>query len=282
MARRFRGMGRIGGVRGWAAAGALAWLACGGPAVVHAQGSAAGRPVRAQPQRAVYGFELSVDLPLMAASAVVGSSWLLRSELAAPACAPRCDRDRLPAFDRAAAGSFDPAAGRFSDLSVAALLAGSSALLLIDGGLVDFAVAVQAVLATSAVSVLAMMAVRRPRPFVYGEEAPLEARLDGNAGLAFPSGHTANAFAATLAVFQTLRLRHPDSPWIWFALGGGCMLAGAVGVSRVVAGDHFPSDVIAGAGLGAAIGWAVPELHRIEPGVSISPSAGGLAMSGTW
>jgi membrane-associated phospholipid phosphatase len=256
------------------------WLVAFGTTGANAQGTPSGGA--AQVPGAIHGFELSVDLPLTLASAVIGSSWLLRSELAAPDCAPRCNRDDLPALDRGVAGRFDPGARRFSDFGVAGLLAGSSALLLVDGGIVDFAIGVQAVLATSAFSVLTMMAVRRPRPFLYGEEAPLGARLSGNAGLAFPSGHTANAFAATFALFQTLRSRHPDSPWIWVALAGGCTLAGAVGASRVLAGDHFPSDVIAGAVLGSAIGWVVPELHRIAPGLSISPSAGGLATSGSW
>ena len=263
----------------WAVAVAVGLVAAAATGA-NAQDTASGGA--AQAERDMYRFELSVDLPLTLASAVIGSSWLLRSELAAPDCAPQCERDRLPAFDRAVAGRFDPDARRFSDFGVAALLAGSSALLLIDGGVIDFAVGLQAVLATSAISVITMMAVRRPRPFVYGEQAPLGVRLSGNAGLAFPSGHTANAFAATFALFQTLRFRHPDSPWIWVSLAAGCTLAGAVGGSRVVAGDHFPSDVIAGAVLGSAIGWVVPELHRIAPGLSISPSAGGLAMSGSW
>jgi membrane-associated phospholipid phosphatase len=237
---------------------------------------------RAQPPGPIYELRLGVDLPLTAASAVLGAGWLLRSELAAPSCTPQCERAGLPGFDRGAAGRYDARARLVSDLGVGAVVLGSSSVLLLDGGLVDFAVGAEAVLATSAIAVLTMYAVRRPRPFSYGSEAPLSAREDGNAALAFPSGHTANAFAATLATFHMLHARHPGSPWPWLALGTGLALSSGVGLSRVLAGDHFPSDVVAGAALGTAIGWLVPELHRVAPSVTLAPSGSvGLALSGS-
>lgn len=231
----------------------------------------------------IYDLSLAVDLPLIAGSGMLASSWLLRGSLAPPHCAPRCDRATLSDFDRGVAGRYDTTARYVSDASVATVLAGSTALLLLDGGVVELAIGAEAVLATSAVAVLTMMAIRRPRPFAYGEEAPLSARLDGNAALSFPSGHAANAFAATLATFHALHTHHPRSAWPWVALGSGVLLSSAVGVSRVLAGDHFPSDVAAGAVLGATVGWLVPELHRIAPGVSVAPGEGAsLTLSGSF
>lgn len=266
------------------AAVALA-CACALPRVARAEALSSaprGTPQVAEPTE-IYDLSLAVDLPLIAASGMLASSWLLRGELAPPHCAPRCDRATLPGFDRGAAGLYDEDARNVSDAGVATVIVGSTAFLLLDGGLVEFAVGAEAVLATSAVVVLTMMAVRRPRPFAYGEEAPLSARLDGNAGLAFPSGHTANAFAATLATFHSLHTHHPRSAWPWVFLGGGVLLSSAVGASRVLAGDHFPSDVVAGAVLGTTIGWLVPELHRIAPGVSVAPGAGAsLTLSGNF
>jgi len=246
-------------------------------AAIHA-GSAGRAQAAAGDEAPVYELRLGVDAPLFAAAALTGSVWLLRSELTPAWCAPRCDAAQLPAFDRAAAGSFSPGARTASDIGVAALLGGSASLLLLEGGFVDFGVGVQALLATSGLTVLTMMAVRRPRPFTYGEEAPLAARSDGNAALSFPSGHTAHAFAATLTLFHALHARHPRSPWPWIVLGTGCSLATGVGVLRVLAGDHFPSDVVAGAAIGAAVGWFVPELHRIRPGLSLVPNAGGATL----
>jgi membrane-associated phospholipid phosphatase len=58
----------------------------------------------------------------------------------------------------------------------------------------------------------------------------------------FPSGHAASAAAFTTSVALEL-------PWAGVPL---VPLATAVAVSRVVIGVHYPSDVIAGAALGAA------------------------------
>ena len=40
-------------------------------------------------------------------------------------------------------------------------------------------------------------------------------------------------------------------------------MAALVASLRVVSGDHFVSDVAAGAALGALIGFGVPYLHRV-------------------
>ncbi|WP_066726382.1 phosphatase PAP2 family protein [Desulfuromonas sp. DDH964] len=62
----------------------------------------------------------------------------------------------------------------------------------------------------------------------------------------FPSGHTAGAFALA-AVFA----RHAHTP---AASWGYYSLAGLVGLSRVYAGDHWASDVVAGAVIGELAG----------------------------
>jgi membrane-associated phospholipid phosphatase len=37
----------------------------------------------------------------------------------------------------------------------------------------------------------------------------------------------------------------------------------AVGALRVAAAQHFPTDVVSGAALGAGIGWLVPTIHPL-------------------
>ena len=236
---------------------------------------------RAEAQtRAPFELRWEVDLPITAASAVIGSAWLLRNELGPAPCAPLCDRERLAVFDRFAAGWYQPDVKLASDLGVAALLGVGAALLYFDAGFADLALGSEAVLVTSAIVVTSMLGMRRPRPFLYGEDAPRSERELGGAAVSFPSGHTAHAFALALALFQIQHARHPFCDGPYWVLAGTLTLATGVGVTRIVSGDHFPSDVLAGALIGSAIGWLVPELHRAAPDVTLVPHADGLSLSG--
>lgn len=60
----------------------------------------------------------------------------------------------------------------------------------------------------------------------------------------FPSGHSAGSFAVAAFVFMLHRR------WGLFAL----VVAALIGLSRVALGVHYPSDVVAGAILGMAVG----------------------------
>ena len=84
----------------------------------------------------------------------------------------------------------------------------------------------------------------RARPYVYNNSVPLEDRIS-------PS-----------SMSTTHMDLHPDDPFRWVVLAGTFGAAGLVGYIRVESGQHFPTDVIAGAAIGTAIGWAIPALHR--------------------
>ena len=156
----------------------------------------------------------------------------------------------------------------------------------IDGGPVDalndMVVILQSIAWTNAAALMVKMASRRPRPFMYGDSAPEALRTETGAAFSFFSGHTGNAFAASTALFQTLRRRHPNSALPWVALAVGDAIAIGVAIGRVQAGHHFPTDVIAGALVGTSLGLLLPALHDHPVQVTplALPSGGGLAVSG--
>lgn len=86
--------------------------------------------------------------------------------------------------------------------------------------------------------------VGRIRPFAVNTAVELlvKAPLDAS----FPSGHTAASFAAVFA------LKAAGSPLWKPALA----VAVVISFSRLYLYVHWPSDVLAGALLGAAVGWA--------------------------
>ena len=90
----------------------------------------------------------------------------------------------------------------------------------------------------------------RPRPFA---SLPAVRTLVAEPGsYAFPSGHAASAFSVGTGVALAARRslgRVPASAW------GMLVLAAAISYSRVYVGVHYPTDVVAGAGLGFACGW---------------------------
>lgn len=61
-------------------------------------------------------------------------------------------------------------------------------------------------------------------------------------GKSFPSGHTTIAFATA----TTLTLQYKK----WYIAVPAYLWAGAAGYSRLYAGEHYPSDVLAGAAVG--------------------------------
>jgi membrane-associated phospholipid phosphatase len=235
-----------------------------------------------------YRLDPSIDFPVLVLAGVAAASPLLKSETPAAWCAPSCDPAQVNAFDRWAAGVYRPAWGRVSDVTLGLLFAAPVATLFFDEGFRyatnDWVVIAESIVATSGFASLTSAAVRRPRPYMYGDDAPLDVRKSGDGALSFFSGHTSTAFAASLALYSTLRRRHPNSSIPFVALGTSLATASLVGTSRILAGKHFPTDVIAGAAVGSAMGTLVPALHGAGFTVSTVPIGGSLGVSigGSW
>ena len=84
------------------------------------------------------------------------------------------------------------------------------------------------------------LAVKRDRPFVTYPYLDKQAEAGS---YSFPSGHTSSAFALA----TSLSLAFPK----WYVVAPSYMYACAAGYSRMHLGVHYPSDVLAGAIVGA-------------------------------
>ena len=183
----------------------------------------------------------------------------------APSCAP-CDPGTLPGADRWALRPISATADVASDVVLAGI-AGFTAFAGLQGlpaqqwhG--NFAVFASTASWTAATSEWLKVLVRWKRPVLYTSDA-ITAATDPESQQSLPSLHASLAFAAATSYLLIARRQHLPHRRRNTIL----LYAGAVGVSalRVVAGKHFPTDVLAGAALGSAIGWVVPTIHPLRP-----------------
>jgi membrane-associated phospholipid phosphatase len=104
----------------------------------------------------------------------------------------------------------------------------------------------------------------RARPFVYNTDLDMSTRTSSISRQSFFSGHTSQTAAATFFFAKVISDYHPNlkpglKTGIWFFAAA---VPAVNGYLRVKAGDHFPTDVIAGYVVGAATGWLIPHLHQ--------------------
>lgn len=119
----------------------------------------------------------------------------------------------------------------------------------------------------------------RPRPYVLNPEWAPERLVYSGDQSSMISGHTSGAAAGAFFFARVFADYHPDSklkPYVW---GVAATLPAVTGWMRVRAAKHYPSDVMAGYAVGAAVGYLVPVLHRkplMKGRLTISPSGGGV------
>ena len=105
-------------------------------------------------------------------------------------------------------------------------------------------VAIAAIAVNSGITEAMKYSINCTRPFnIYTDIV----RKSSAGSPSFPSGHTSSAFATA----TSLSLMYPK----WYVIVPSICWAGTVGYSRMYLGVHYPSDVLAGALVGAGSAW---------------------------
>ena len=115
-------------------------------------------------------------------------------------------------------------------------------------------------LVSDAFSTVGMAAAVKGLKLVVERERP-----DGSDFESFPSGHTAKAFMAATMLHKEYGGRSP-----WFSIGG-YSVAALTGVSRLMNGKHWMSDVVAGAAIGVGavhLGYFITDKIFKEKGLN--------------
>ncbi|ULQ59073.1 phosphatase PAP2 family protein [Brucepastera parasyntrophica] len=124
--------------------------------------------------------------------------------------------------------------------------------------------------------------VVRYRPYMY-KSNPSENDIDADDHIrSFPSGHTTLAFTGAVFASYTFWSYFPESKWRIPVLAGSMTLATSVAVLRIFSGNHFLTDVLTGAAIGALSGFGIPFLHKLNARFSrleFTATAGGAAVT---
>lgn len=117
--------------------------------------------------------------------------------------------------------------------------------------------------------------VQRPRPHLF--HWPVQA-----AGYSFPSGHADDAIVFSLVLVLVIwhLFRHDLATWL--ASGFAIVFAFLIGLSRIVLGVHYPSDVVGGYALGTVVVLAtIIVLECIRPEAYDSSLNAPMSMTGS-
>ena len=118
--------------------------------------------------------------------------------------------------------------------------------------------------ATYAFSPLGPRFIDRYRPIVYYQELSFDDRRAGNNRNGFFSGHVSTTAVGTFFFTKVLSDYNPQWSGTQRALAFtlAALPPAYVGVQRVRALKHFPTDSVVGLGVGAFFGVMVPQVHK--------------------
>ncbi|MCX5752450.1 MAG: phosphatase PAP2 family protein [Candidatus Krumholzibacteria bacterium] len=217
-----------------------------------------------------YRLGWSKDGRIAGASAVAGVGAALAGRTPEPLTVPEINelsRGSINPFDRSATWRYSDRIGEASDVLLGAVVAAPLALMLDARVREDWETCTLMYAETMALAVILPAfgkgTVDRIRPFVYNPDAPMDRKTTSDARKSFFSRHTSVAFASAVFVSTVYGDYHPGSAAGRCLWAGSILAAAAVGAMRYESGKHFPTDIVAGAAAGSAVGYIIPRIHRI-------------------
>ncbi|HMK02682.1 MAG TPA: phosphatase PAP2 family protein [Ferruginibacter sp.] len=176
------------------------------------------------------------------------------------------NKNNINKFDRGATNNYSVEAKKTSDLFFYGSMPLPLALLLDkeirkDGPRVGL-LYLEAMTITGIFYTTSAMIADRIRPYSYNPNAPMDTRKSGGSRNSFIGGHPALVATATFFMAKVYSDYHPGmrGKWILFASAGA--LTAVTAYLRLKAGQHFPTDLIAGVTIGSLVGILAPHIHK--------------------
>ena len=194
------------------------------------------------------------------------------------------NKSLLPGVDQSTTGHFSPVASTQSDYIKDGIFLAPFSLLLSKQGrenAKELLVMYTQVLAfNGGITLFSKNAVGRYRPYVYNSLAPLDLKLTNTSRKSFFSGHTSHVASLSFFTAKVFNDFYPESNFRYLVWAGAVTAPALTAYLRVKAGRHFPTDVIVGYGVGAIIGYLIPEFHKVtrDSNIDVIGSNGGLGI----
>jgi membrane-associated phospholipid phosphatase len=177
-------------------------------------------------------------------------------------------RSDVNAFDRSATYNWSEGSAKWSTYTVTSLIASPLILLADKEPRRDFLIItvmyIESITIESGLNGIVKSSAGRKRPYVYNPDVPDGKKTGKDAVRSFYSGHSSTAFNSAVFLSTVFSDYYPESVLRYFVWSGSLLLASATGYLRYRAGKHYPTDIIAGAAMGALTGYMVPALHRTK------------------
>jgi len=220
-------------------------------------------------QEQIYNFDWKKDLVIIGSGVGLHSlGVILKNNVTPPNIAEinALDPGSINRFDRGAINNNSANAKKISDFILYSSLSLPVIAYFIPKcrfeGVAVGIMAVETILITNGLTNISKGLTKRYRPSNYNPNVPLESKLKSDSRLSLFSGHTSVSTAMSFLMATIITDVHPDMKNKYLVWSAAAAIPAAIGFFRFEAGRHFPTDVITGYAVGAAVGYLIPRLHK--------------------